>query len=69
MGRPKGKRKLPRNADGTIRKAPSPPADPAVGNDSPPSPDHEGANISPMHTNDHDDDWPHRRSHRPAERR
>ncbi|CAB1120877.1 unnamed protein product [Ectocarpus sp. CCAP 1310/34] len=22
-----------------------------------------------MHTNDHDDDWPHRRSHRPAERR
>ncbi|CAB1098217.1 unnamed protein product [Ectocarpus sp. CCAP 1310/34] len=57
MGRPKGKRKLPRNADGTIRKAPSPPADPAVGNDSPPSSDHEGANISPMHTNDHDDDW------------
>ncbi|CAB1108387.1 unnamed protein product [Ectocarpus sp. CCAP 1310/34] len=27
------------------------------GNDSPPSLDHEGANIFPMHTNDHDDDW------------
>lgn len=57
MARPKGKRKLPRNADGTIRKASSPPADPAVGNDSPPSSDHEGADTSPMHTNDHDDDW------------
>lgn len=57
MGRPKGKYKRPRGANGSFAKAPSHPADPAVGNDSPVSSDHEGAEISPMHTNNHDEDW------------